>query len=216
MAPGAGTAAAGGWVVSSADGLGAAPVGTGKTTEGSGEGVNTAGCAGEETADGITGGIGAAGAGALTGAGAPEPPCAVRARTIAPTASARPPPASASLPQRRRSVARDRKSSHGSAPVSSGAAVGGLGTSLGTALVATGGRDVSSAIRSRSARNSSIAKIWSESDSSTTSPNGARRPCGAEVYLDGRVKTSRCRCAVQLPGMTGIGSRCQHRHEQPR
>jgi hypothetical protein len=185
--PGAGTAAAGGWVVSSADGLGAAPVGTGKTAEGSGKGTDTAGCAGEETADGLTGGADAAGTGTLTGAGAPEPPCAVMTTAIAPPASASPPPAIASLPQRRRSVARDRKSSQGSAPASGEAAVGGLGTSTRAAPVVAHGGDASTPARSRKERNSSIAKIWSASDSSTTSPNGARGPFGAEVYRDGRV-----------------------------
>jgi hypothetical protein len=166
--PGAGTAAAGGWVVSSAGGLGAAPVGSGKTADGSGDGIDTAGCVGEETADGITGGADTAGTGTVTGMGAPEPLCAVMTTTIAPPARARPPPASASLFQRRRSVARDRKSSHGSVSASCEAAVGGLGASVGAAPVVAHGGGVSTPARSRNERNSSIAKIWSASDSSTT------------------------------------------------
>ena len=53
-------------------------------------------------------------------------------------------------------------------------AAGGSATSvLATGVIGLGAA-ASSATRSRRERNSSIVKIWSESDSSTTPPNDAQ------------------------------------------
>jgi len=90
---------------------------------------------------------------------------------IAPPARARQPAAASGLTQRRRSLARRRKSSHGSARGCTGIAAGGFGTPVSAALVVALGAAASTLIRSRRERSSSIVKIWSESDSSTTSPN---------------------------------------------
>jgi hypothetical protein len=116
----------------------------------------------------------------------------------APPVRARHPPAATSLPQRCRPWACRRNASHGSSSGSSapsglpGDGSAGSGacracgfSNNGAALVAVFGAARSAPIRSRRARNSSIARIWSASDSSTTSPNGLPGPLDAGMHADG-------------------------------
>lgn len=169
-------------------------MGTGSTAEG---------CAVDETAAGAAGLTGTAdtvGAGSVTPEGGTERLCAVRTSTpTAAPARARPPPAATSLPRCRRSLACRRSSSQGSTRASGAIAASGSGGSTGAAFVTAPGAAVSAPIRSRRARNSSIARIWSLSDSSTTTYNGASGPLGAGLPPDGRAEHH----AVELPDGRG-------------
>lgn len=131
-----------------------------------------------------TAGAGIAG-GRTSGAGGVVEPlrATMTSAVIAPPARARHPAAMSGLAQPRWCRACRRKSSHGSARGCVGIAEGGstgsgtlVSAPLATALLATGLVTAalgaaSAPIRSRRERNSSIVRIWSESDSSTTTYN---------------------------------------------
>ncbi len=218
VARGAGTAAGCGCgpVASSAGALGtAAPGGTGlgvgRTADGSTDDAgDDAGppAAGVTAASELTGAGGFTGTADTVGAGATgetERLCAVMSSTAtAPPVSAKHPPAATSLPQRCRPWACRRNASQGSSSASGGLSAGGsVGCAVcavwnnGAALVALAGAARSAPIRSRRARNSSIASIWSASDSSTTSPNGASCPLDAEIHADG-LSVARAQRIVRL------------------
>lgn len=150
---------------------------------------------GAETTGSGTMGVETPGAGEVT-----EPLRAMMtSAVIAPPARTRHPAAISGLVQRRWWLAWRRKSSQGSARGCIGMAAGGSGTAVSTALgnargaVAEGavtgaavarGAVASAPIRSRRERSSSMVKIWSESDSSTTPYNEALDPSGtASAYF---------------------------------
>lgn len=167
--------------------LGAGP-GSGLTAEGCTDGAD--GATGPLAAvpngpAGLTGTAETSGTGATTPEGETDRVCAVMtSTTTAAPVRARHPPAATNRPHLRRSLVWRRKSSHESS-LAARLAVSRSGGWIGAALVAAAGAAGSVPIRSRRARNSSIARIWSASDSSTTTPNGAPGPLDAEVYANG-------------------------------
>jgi hypothetical protein len=178
VARGGGTAAVGGSVVPSADGLGGGAMGTGRTIEGS---------AVEETLTGaevVTEGARVVGVKTSTVGGGSEREWPVK------TSSATPPPAAArqlaaasglahrNSAQRRWPLARRRNASQGSGGASSGTPAGESGISNCAALAAGGGAAASAPIRSRRERSSSIVRIWLLSGSSTTLYNELPDPLG--------------------------------------
>jgi hypothetical protein len=137
---------------------------------------------GAETAGtGIAGGVEISGAGGET----KLPRAVMTSAVITPPAIATHPAATSGLVQRCWWLAWRRRSSQGSVRGCTGIAVGesgnsgsaALGAALGIAVEAAArGAAASAPIRSRSERNSSIVKIWSGSDSSTTPYNEVLEP----------------------------------------